>query len=259
MKGLLLNCLLITLVSAAMAQDEPLPKWMEDWQRESAPKLLRDYGQLAVYRAANLKVGPAMPGESRVVFLGDSITAGWDLDKFFRGKSYLNRGIGWQNTAQMLVRFRQDVLGLKPKVVVILAGTNDISGAYGPMSLRDIQNNFESLCDLARANGIQVVLASVLPVHNYTPDSQDMYRVRPREQIRALNQWMHAYCDHRGCIYLDYFSAMIDSKGLLKKEFSEDGVHPHDSGYAAMAPLAEKAIEKALGSIPGLPHGAGVN
>ena len=235
------------LVSAVVAQDEPLPKWMQDFQRESAPKLLLDYGQLSVYREANGKLGPPAPREDRVVFLGDSITAGWDLEKSFRGKPFINRGIGWQNTAQMVIRFRRDVLSLKPKVVVILAGTNDISGAYGPMSLQEIQDNFESLTDLGRANGVQVVLSSILPVHNYTPDSQDMYRVRPREKIRTLNNWLQNYCSDGRCVYLDYFSAMVDDKGLMRKDFAEDGVHPTDTGYAVMAPLAEKAIRMAIG------------
>jgi lysophospholipase L1-like esterase len=121
-----------------------------------------------------------------------------------------------------------------------------VSGAYGPVSLQDIEDNFESLTDLGRANGVQVVLSSILPVHNYTPASQDMYRVRPPEKISALNNWLQNYCRDGRCVYLDYFSTMVDKDGLMRKDFAEDGVHPTDAAYAVMAPLAEKAIRTAL-------------
>ena len=206
-----------------------------------------DFGQLNRYRDANAALKPPTPTENRVVFFGDSITDLWHLDEYFPGKLYINRGIGGQTTPQMLIRFRQDVIDLHPKVVVILAGTNDIAGNTGPMRLEDIESNYASLADLARANNIRVVLSSVLPVHNYTPQSQNMYAQRSPEKIRELNRWIKTYIAfHPDLIYLNYFSAMVNDKGLLKRDLAEDGLHPNAAGYKLMAPLAESAIEKAL-------------
>jgi lysophospholipase L1-like esterase len=207
-----------------------------------------DYGQLARYREANGALKAPVAGESRVVFFGDSITDIWHLDEYFPGKPYVNRGIGGQTTPQMLVRFRQDVINLRPKVVVILAGTNDIAGNTGPMQLGDIEADFSSLADLARANDIKVIYSSVLPVHNYTPRSQDFFAQRSPQKILLLNNWLRSYCAlaTSGCVYLDYFSAMVDDKGLLKKDLADDGLHPNAAGFRIMAPLAEAAIEKAL-------------
>lgn len=244
---LLLLCVISILLSGALsAQEAALPKWVQDWQREIAPQFLRDYASLAEYRKANAALQPPAAGEDRVIFLGDSITASWSLGDYFPGKPYVNRGIGWQNTGQMLLRFRADVISLHPAIVVILGGTNDITGAYGPISLEDIEANYQSMADLARQNGIRVVFASVLPVHNYTPASQDMYAMRPPEKIRVLNAWLRDYCRRSGCIYLDYFSALVDEKGLMKKHFADDGVHPTPAAYRAMTSLAEAAIEQAL-------------
>jgi lysophospholipase L1-like esterase len=206
-----------------------------------------DFGQLARYRDANAALKPPAPGENRVVFFGDSITDIWHLDEYFPGKPYINRGIGGQTTPQMLVRFRQDVIELSPKVVVILAGTNDIAGNTGPMRLEDIEANYASMAELARTNNIRVVFSSVLPVHNYTPQSQDLFAQRSPEKILALNRWLKGYvAGHDGCLYVDYFAAMVDGKGLLKRDLAEDGLHPNAVGYKIMAPLAEAAIEKAL-------------
>jgi lysophospholipase L1-like esterase len=211
-----------------------------------------DFGQLARYRDANSALQPPAAGEKRVVFFGDSITDLWKLDESFPGKSYINRGIGGQTTPQMLVRFRQDVIELSPKVVVILAGTNDIAGNTGPMRLEDIEANFASLAELARAHEIKVTFASILPVHNYTPQSQDLFAQRSPAKILELNRWLKNYCvvssngGPASCIYLDYFTDMVDDKGYLKKELAEDGLHPNAAGYKIMAPLAEAAIEKAL-------------
>jgi len=207
-----------------------------------------DFGQLARYRDANAALKPPAPGENRVVFFGDSITDIWHLDEYFPGKPYLNRGIGGQTTPQMLVRFRQDVIALQPKVVVILAGTNDIAGNTGLMRLEDIEANYTSLAELAQANHIRVVFSSVLPVHNYTPKSQDFFAQRSPKKILALNKWLHEYvAAHSDCLYLDYFTALIDEKGLLKKDLADDGLHPNAAGFKIMAPLAEAAIQKALG------------
>ena len=182
-----------------------------------------------------------------MVFFGDSITDGWKLDQSFPGKGYINRGIGGQTTAQMLVRFREDVIELQPAVVVILAGTNDIAGNTGPMSLEEIEGNYASLAELARVHSVRVVFSSVMPVHNYTPQTADLFPLRSPEKIRKLNQWLKEYCGTKACIYLDYFSALVDSKGLMKKELADDGLHPNAAGYAVMAPLAAKAVGEALG------------
>jgi lysophospholipase L1-like esterase len=209
-----------------------------------------DYGQLARYRDANAALKPPAPGDNRVVFFGDSITDIWHIDEYFPGKPYVNRGIGGQTTPQMLVRFRQDVIDLQPKVVIILAGTNDIAGNTGPMRLEDIEADYASLAQLARANNIKVIYSSVLPVHNYTERSKDFFAQRSPEKILALNRWLQDYCatDSHGGAYLDYFSALVDDKGLMKKDLAEDGLHPNAAGYKIMAPMAETAIEKALGN-----------
>jgi lysophospholipase L1-like esterase len=214
---------------------------------------LRDWPALGRYHDANVKVAAPAKGEQRVVFMGDSITDSWDDPKyggFFPGKPYLDRGISGQTTPQMLIRFRAEVIALKPKVVVILAGTNDIAGNTGPMSLEAIEDNLISMAELARANKIRVVLSSVLPISDYekTKEGKPIIRSvqRPPEQIRALNNWMRKYAADSKAIYLDYYSAMVDDKGFLKEELSEDGLHPNQEGYDIMAPLAERAITSAL-------------
>lgn len=206
-----------------------------------------DFGQLARYREANAALKPPAPGENRVVFFGDSITDIWHLDEYFSGKAYINRGIGGQTTPQMLVRFRQDVIDLHPKVVIILAGTNDIAGNTGPMRIEDIEDNYASMAELARAHEIKVIYSSVLPVHNYTPRAQELFAQRSPDKILQLNRWLKNYCAAAsGCSYLDYFSAMVDEKGLLKGGLADDGLHPSGPGYKLMAPLAEAAIHNAL-------------
>jgi lysophospholipase L1-like esterase len=205
-----------------------------------------DFGQLGRYRDANAALRDPAAGENRVVFFGDSITDGWRLDESFPGKPYVNRGIGGQTTSQMLLRFRNDVIALAPAVVVILAGTNDIAGNTGPITLEGIQGNFASMVELARAHGIRVVLSSVIPLHNYTPASELTYPRRPPEQIAALNKWLKDYAAASGSVWLDYAAAMSDDKRALRRELAEDGLHPNKAGYAIMAPLAEAAIQKAL-------------
>jgi len=205
-----------------------------------------DYGQLARYRDDNAKLAAPSAGENRVVFFGDSITDIWKLPDYFPGKLYVNRGIGGQTTPQMLVRFRQDVIDLQPKVVVILAGTNDIAGNTGPMRNQDIEANYASFAELARAHGIRVVYSSILPVHNYSEKSKDFFAQRPASRILELNTWLTDYCAKNKIIYLDYFSALVDDKGLLKKDLADDGLHPNNAGYKIMASLAEAAIQKAM-------------
>src|SRR6266516_3648052 len=218
---------------------------------------LRDWPSLARYREANLKTPLPIKAEARVVFMGDSITDSWDDPKyggFFPGKPYVNRGISGQTTPQMLIRFRPDVIALKPKVVVILAGTNDIAGNTGPTTLQAIEVNLTSMAELARANGIRTVLASLLPISDdeKTKEGKPIIRTtqRPPEQIKAINEWMRKYATENKLTYLDYYSAMIDEKGFLKDELSEDGLHPNQKGYAVMAPLAEQAIVAALKKKP---------
>jgi len=246
--------LLASLLPAAAQQSVAAPAippsgfpGLDQYRASRIAMFTDDYGQLARYRDANAALKPLAPGENRVVFFGDSITDIWHLDEYFPGKPYINRGIGGQTTPQMLVRFRQDVIDLHPKVVVILAGTNDIAGNTGPMRLEDIEADYASLADLARANGIKVIYSSVLPVHNYTERSKDFFAQRSPEKILALNKWLMSYCSAAAnCAYLDYFSAMVDDKGLLKKDLADDGLHPNVAGYKIMAPMAEAAIEKAL-------------
>ncbi len=204
-----------------------------------------DFGQLARYREADAALAPPA-GESRVVFLGDSVTDYWKLPDYFPGKPYINRGIDGQTTPEMLVRFRQDVIDLHPKVVVVLAGTNDIAGVTGPTLNQDIEANYASMAELARAHRIRMVFASVLPVHNYTHDAEESFALRPRDRILALNKWLKDYCAKNRFVYLDYFSALVDERGMLKRALADDGLHPTDAGYKIMASLAEKAIQKAL-------------
>ena len=231
---------------ATPAQLERATERLEAWRKGRQRIYMDDFGELKRYRAANAKLKAPAAGEKRVVFFGDSITDVWPLATAFPGKPYVNRGISGQTTSQMLVRFRDDVIALAPKVVVILAGTNDIAGNTGPISPEDIQGNITSLVELARAHGIQVVLSSVLPVHNYTAAAETRFPRRPPEQIAALNKWMKAYAASSGSVYLDYATPMSDDKGLLRRELAEDGLHPNPAGYAVMTPLAEQAIAKAL-------------
>jgi len=215
---------------------------------------LEDWPNLERYREANTTVAAPAKDELRVVFMGDSITDLWAKSPqsggFFLGKPYLGRGIGGQTTPQMLVRFRPDVIALSPRIVVILAGTNDIAGNTGPMTIGETEANLASMAELARVNGIKVVLASILPVSSYGHSADgtawDATVDRSPEKILALNEWIKKYAaDHR-LLYLDYFSEMVDGKGMLKRELSEDGLHPNRAGYAIMAPLAEQAIQAAL-------------
>lgn len=207
-------------------------------------RLHTDWANLGRFREANAALPPARPGEARVVFLGNSITEGWApyFAAQFPGKPYVNRGIGGQTTPQLLLRFRQDVIALHPRVVVILAGTNDIAGNTGPSTLGMIEDNLASMAELARANGIRVVLSSVLPVYDYP------WRpgLTPAPKIIALNAWMRDYAAAHGDVYLDYHTPMADARQGLPKELSGDGVHPNAAGYRVMAPLAERAITEAL-------------
>ena len=214
---------------------------------------LRDWAALARYREANLALPAPAVGEARVVFMGDSITDFWQQPRFgsfFSSKANVDRGISGQTTPQMLIRFHPDVVNLKPKAVVILAGTNDIAGNTGPATNEEIQENLASMCEIAQANGIRVVLSSILPdsAYHLLPGSSAMPQTtaRPMVRIHALNDWMKKYAGDHGYVWLDYFSAMVDASGLLREELSEDDLHPNAKGYAIMGPLAEDAIKRAL-------------
>jgi lysophospholipase L1-like esterase len=233
--------------TSAPAGDNPDVERLRS-QIQRNERTLQDWPNLARYHADNLVVAPPAAGESRVVFMGDSITDGWGrkYGKFFPGKPYINRGISGQTTPQMLIRFRPDVISLKPKVVVILAGTNDLAGNTGPMTLDSIEDNLTSMAELAKANNIKVVMSSVMPVCDYI---RPQTAKRPPDQIIALNTWMKDYAARNGLVYLDYYSAMLDDKQMLREELTYDGLHPNDAGYQVMQPLADKAIALALAKI----------
>ena len=207
----------------------------------------QDWANTERFKMENEKLGLPASGEQRIVFMGNSITQGWGevSPEFFAGKPYVNRGISGQTTPQMLVRFRPDVINLKPEVVVILAGTNDIAGNTGPSSLEMIMENLVSMAELAKMNGIKVVLSSVLPAYDY-PWKPGL---NPAEKIFALNEMIKRYADQNGIIYLDYYSSMVDSRKGLMDIYTGDGVHPNAAGYKVMEPLAEEAIAKALTSL----------
>lgn len=204
----------------------------------------QDWADLNRFKIENAKVRLPAPNEDRVVFMGNSITQGWidQIPEFFNNGTYINRGIGGQTTPQMLLRFRQDVIHLNPKVVIILAGTNDIAGNTGPSTIEMIEDNLYSMAELAKANNIEVVFCSVLPVYDYPWKTG----LEPAEKIIELNKRIKRYADTHGVVYADYFTPMADEKNGMKAEYTYDGVHATRTGYEVMAPIAENAIAKAL-------------
>jgi lysophospholipase L1-like esterase len=226
----LIRCLVTaTLLAATAVHAQPAPQ---------------DWAALGRYAKANAELAPPAAGEQRVVFMGNSITQAWapSFATQFPGKPYIGRGISGQTTPQMLVRFRQDVIALKPRVVVILAGTNDIAGNTGPSTLEMIEDNIASMSELAQANGIRVVLCSVLPVFDY-PWKPGL---EPAQKIITLNTWIRAYAKSHNAEYADFHTPMADARQGLPKELAADGVHPNAAGYAIMGPIVEKAIAAAL-------------
>jgi lysophospholipase L1-like esterase len=209
-----------------------------------AQTAVTDWPALGKYHEANARLAGPAANENRVVFMGNSITEGWAplFSAEFPGKPYIGRGISGQTTPQMLLRFRQDVIALHPKVVVILGGTNDIAGNTGPSTLEMIEDNLMSMTQLAQANGIRVVLASVLPVFDY-PWKRGL---EPASKIVALNAWMKSYAARVGAVYADFHTPMADAREGMKAELSGDGVHPNPAGYAIMVPIVERAIAEAL-------------
>ncbi len=245
--ALLLAIACATAPSTPVAAPAPAPtRTPEQAARDSAAleRLRNDWGGLRRYQAANAALAAPKPGENRVVFYGNSITDAWaqHFPSMFPGKPYVGRGISGQTTPQLLVRFHQDVVALRPKVVVILAGTNDIAGNTGPSTLEMIEDNLMAMTEIARQHDIRVVLSSVLPVFDY-PWKRGL---EPAPRIIALNAWMKRYAGEVHETYLDFHSAMADARGGLPAATSRDGVHPNEAGYRIMAPLAEAAIARAL-------------
>ena len=232
------------LAAAQTEQPKLLPTGHpnNDYWNQHDHQLLFDFPWLARFHDEDIKLGPPKPGEDRVVFMGDSITQGWNLAESFPAKPYINRGISGQTTPQMLVRFRQDVINLKPKVVVILAGTNDIAGNTGPETIEQIEENLASMADLATANGIKVVMCSILPAYDYPWKPKTF----PAQEIDAINAWMRDYSREKSYSYVDYHSAMKDNRDGLPPNLSKDGVHPLPDGFAIMTRLVEPAIDNAL-------------
>jgi lysophospholipase L1-like esterase len=216
----------------------------EYWRKHDA-MLLSDFPWLSRFKEADVKLGAPAPGENRVVFMGDSITEGWHFDApggVFAAKPYVNRGISGQTTPQMVLRFHQDVIALQPKVVVILAGTNDIAGNTGPMTQEQTEDNIAAMAEMASSNHIKVVLCSILPAFDYPWQPG----LTPAPRIDAINAWIKDYAAKNGHVYVDYHSAMKDERDGLPEKLSKDGVHPLPAGYEIMAPLAEAGIEKQL-------------
>jgi lysophospholipase L1-like esterase len=259
MRAALFVCFAAVAWGQAPAQISPLPDPPVVARMRAAldgiSQTIHDFGNTARYAAEDQKVPPPAAGEDRVVFMGDSITDFWGRgnngSSFFPGKPYINRGISGQITPQMLLRFYPDVVLLHPKAVVILAGTNDIGGSMGPVPTDTTEGYLMAMADISRANNIKVVLASLLPVCDYhqPPDSRGpaQTQLRPPEKILALNDWMQAYAIKNNLVYLDYYSATVDDKGMFKAELTADGLHPNAAGYLVMEPLAEKALARALG------------
>jgi lysophospholipase L1-like esterase len=240
MRSLLIAALLAAGMTAAQQQDPAETIHALEKRVAAQRKMLIDFGGLTRYGSEDAEVRPPKPGENRVIFLGDQITEHWS--PFFPGKPYLNRGIEGQTTPQMLIRFRQDVIELKPRIVVIQAGTNDLASVTGPSTEGTMAENFMSMVDLAKANGIRVILASVTPVCDCVTKQTGL---RPQGKIIGLNGWIKGYAARTGSTYLDYYSALAEGRNF-KKELTGDGLLPNDAGYALMAPLAEKAIAESL-------------
>jgi len=230
--------LIATLAGSALAQTPPTAEQKAQWAREAEERLHSDWPWLARYQAANA----AVTGPVTVVFMGDSITQGWfDMIPGFFTPGRQGRGIGGQTTPQMLLRFRQDVIDLKPQVVQIMAGTNDIAGNTGPMTAEQTKANLMSMAELAQAHGIRVILASIPPTDHFP------WRpgIAPAPRIAAMNAWLRDYARSVGATYADYWTALHDGQAM-RAAFTIDGVHPNAAGYAAMAPVAEAALAQAL-------------
>lgn len=233
------------LTASGHAQAAPAVSSVTPAQVANMQKKLADWPQLNYYRAANAALPAPAAGEQRVVIYGASVAEFWKSHgyPFFPGKPYVDRGIGGQTSAQMLVRFRQDVIDLHPVAVVILEGTNDVAGNTGPMTAKMSEDNWRSMIELAKANNIHVVLTSITPSTHF-PWRPAMH---PAEAIRQRNAWLKQYSASHGLVYVDFYPALANSEGGMKPDLTIDGVHPNQKGYAAMAPLVQAGIDQALG------------
>ena len=220
--------------------------WLGPYRAGIVAKMGEDFGEQYIYAAQNAALPAPAPSEKRVVFIGDSITDRWNLATSFPGKPYVNRGIGGQVSPQMLVRFHADVVALKPKAVVILAGINDIHGALQVETEAQIVANYRAMAEIAEANHIKPIFTLLMPVNNYTPNAATMLEDRRPDRTEWLNAWLSGFCADHGYGLIDYGPLLRDDKGLLKAEYTSDGIHPNDAAYAVMAPLADAAIEKVL-------------
>jgi lysophospholipase L1-like esterase len=244
--GLCLGLCLSFPARAQLVQDFKPPQAQCCMQRAAAhlADMLQDWNQLGRYHEDDLRLEKEASVKGRVVFLGDSITDGWDLAKYFPGKPYVNRGISGQTTPQMLARMYADVIRLNPAAVIILAGTNDIARNTGPETLEMIQDNFRAMCELAGVHGIKIVLCLLTPISDYTKSKQTEHR--PPADILSLNHWLESIAPDMHAELADYYSALVDDKGMLREGYSDDGLHPNARGYELLAPIAEAAIERAL-------------
>ena len=231
--------------SMLLAQADLTPAQLEQ-ELTAYRRLLLDWASLTRYGSDNSELKKPAAGENRVVFLGDEVTERWGEGEvpFFPGKPYLNRGITRQTAPQMLVRFRQDVIALQPKVVIIQAGSNDLASVAGPMTAATIADYYESMVDLAKAHGIRVVIASVTPVCDCSLKEKILMR-RPVQKILNLNEFLQEFAERTGSVYLDYYSALAQGRAI-KREYTVDGFLLTDAAYKVMAPLAERAIAAAL-------------
>lgn len=245
--SLLLIGLSVPLTAGAQLVPEFRPPKADCCLQFSAQHLadeLQDWNQLGRYSDDNVSLEGQPAEKGRVVFMGDSITDGWNLSRYFPGKPYVNRGISGQTTPQMLVRMYPDVIRLEPSAIIILAGTNDVARNTGPETLQMIEDNFRGMCELAARHNIKVVLCLLTPVSDYTKSKQTPHR--PPADIIQLNGWLRSYAAEIHAQVADYYSALVDSRGMLKEGSSDDGLHPNARGYELMAPVAEVALEKAL-------------
>lgn len=237
---------LFSCFGSQSAAQQPTDKEIIDTYHKWSEQRL-DWPNLAHYKEANALLGEPKEVEVRVVFMGNSITAGWikQSPAFFSSNHYVNRGISGQTTPQMLLRFKQDVVHLRPEVVVLLCGINDIAENTGPTSLGMIEDNICSMVELARANDIKVVLCSLLPAIAFPWRPQ----IKPMEQVKALNQWLADYTKKEGLPFVDYHAALADGQMGMPKEYAADGIHPTSEGYRIMEPLVQEGIAKALNGL----------
>lgn len=245
--GLVLFCFSAPVILKAQLAKEfhpPKANCCLQFFAQSLADQLQDWNQLGRYHSDDAKLEERGPVEGRVVFMGDSITDGWDLAQYFPGKPYVNRGISGQTTPQMLVRMYPDVIRLHPAAMIVLAGTNDIARNTGPQTARMIEDNFRAMSELAQQHGIKVILCLLTPVSDYTEHPQTGHR--PPADILELNRWLREYAAEIHAVVADYYSAVVDDKGMFREGYSNDGLHPNAKGYGLMAPVAEAAIEQAL-------------